>query len=505
MYKVLIVDDEYSIREGLTHLIRWGNLGFSICGSAGDGNTALEIIEAERPHLVLLDVKMPVMDGITLMDTLKKKDIHCKIIVISGYSEFEYARKALEIGAKTYMLKPVRAEELALQVTFVREELQREEELSKRMGFDLENASENVAINLLTGNSSQIVEKLNAEWHFKLPWKSYQIVATTRDNPASSQDPIREVFLQFCRQHLYCLAFTYGQYVGMLCGHGYLDSAKEALYERIAIDINRVSSKHHTLVAGHTVDTHRNLLESFMKIENVLKSDFLFKNTLYVILETHTNKTLSNAPLLNDATFMGLADSIKRGDPQKLERILENLRDGFVRNLWNEEKIKNTYCELLHQLNSSYSFIRQELSKDIQNTYLEIHRINNISSLHGFIKYKLQSLALTLSERPTGNEVSEVVRYIDGNFTCSGLSLKLLAEKFWYHPTYLGVLLKKHLGKSFNQYLLDLRLGYAKELLEKGDKPSTAAEKAGFTDTEYFRKLFKKTTGASPQKFRKRW
>lgn len=112
MYKVIIVDDENPIRKGLITYVNWAEMGFSVAGEASNGNDAIELIRELKPHVVLTDIKMPRCTGIELMEKIKKDNIDIKIVVLSGYDEFEYAKAALKAGAVDYLLKPIEFDKL---------------------------------------------------------------------------------------------------------------------------------------------------------------------------------------------------------------------------------------------------------------------------------------------------------------------------------------------------------------------------------------------------------
>ena len=106
-YRVLLADDEEEIRVGISRKIDWAGLGFQLVGEAENGQEALELAEQLRPDVVLTDIKMPFMDGLALSRIVREELPGIKIIIISGYDDFEYAREAISIGVDQYILKPV--------------------------------------------------------------------------------------------------------------------------------------------------------------------------------------------------------------------------------------------------------------------------------------------------------------------------------------------------------------------------------------------------------------
>lgn len=112
MIKVVIVDDEKMIRDGLVYTMPWDELQIEVVGSAGNGRAALDIIREKKPNLVFTDIRMSEMDGIELLQVLKQEMPNVKVVILSGYDDFQYAQKALKLGALDYLVKPVNADEL---------------------------------------------------------------------------------------------------------------------------------------------------------------------------------------------------------------------------------------------------------------------------------------------------------------------------------------------------------------------------------------------------------
>lgn len=126
MLKILIVDDEYFCRQGMKQLIPYEEYGFTVCGEAKNGLEALEQVEALKPNIVLLDINMPKMDGIEFASVIKEKRINIKIIILTGYREFDYAKEALNLGVHDYLLKPLDVDELIAPLLSLKDLIQKE-------------------------------------------------------------------------------------------------------------------------------------------------------------------------------------------------------------------------------------------------------------------------------------------------------------------------------------------------------------------------------------------
>jgi len=116
VFKVLIVDDEERIRNGLTTIIDWEAHGFTVCGSAGNGREGIERAKEEKPDLMLVDIRMPGIDGIQMIERLQEEGIFCRYLILSGAKDFEYAQRAIDLRVAAYLLKPVSRDELSERV-----------------------------------------------------------------------------------------------------------------------------------------------------------------------------------------------------------------------------------------------------------------------------------------------------------------------------------------------------------------------------------------------------
>ena len=112
LYKIMLVDDEEEVRKSIINKIDWADAGFEVIGDAENGKDALEKIEQNEPDVVLTDIKMPYMDGLTMAETIRQLYPSVKIVIFSGFDEFEYAKKAIKLNVIEYILKPVNVEEL---------------------------------------------------------------------------------------------------------------------------------------------------------------------------------------------------------------------------------------------------------------------------------------------------------------------------------------------------------------------------------------------------------
>lgn len=133
LYRIILVDDEEEVRKSIIRKIDWEAVGFSVVGDAENGEDALEKIEALEPDVVLTDIRMPYMDGLTLAERIRQKYPSMKIVIFSGFDDFEYAKKAIKLNVTEYILKPVNVEELTAILKRIRGNLDEEIELKRNV------------------------------------------------------------------------------------------------------------------------------------------------------------------------------------------------------------------------------------------------------------------------------------------------------------------------------------------------------------------------------------
>ena len=139
LYRIILVDDEEEVRKSIIRKIKWEENGFLVAGDAENGEDALEKIELLEPDLILTDIRMPYMDGLTLAERVRQKYPSMKIVIFSGYDDFEYAKQAIKLNVTEYILKPVNVEELTAILQKIKANLDQEIEQKRNVNLLREN------------------------------------------------------------------------------------------------------------------------------------------------------------------------------------------------------------------------------------------------------------------------------------------------------------------------------------------------------------------------------
>ncbi|MDP4088431.1 MAG: response regulator transcription factor [Bacillota bacterium] len=513
MLKVLIVDDEPKAREGLREFIPWEEYGFSICGEGVDGQDALEKIAALNPDLVLIDIRMPGMYGIDVMKYACEKGFKGKFIVLTGFSDFEYARNSLRLGVRSYILKPIDEEELTEAVKNARQEILKENQLKKKVEssdrFLKSITLSNIILGIEKPDDFESEDRLNGL--FK-SCRNFQ-VALIHGRSFLESSGVGEEILSGISELLNTSDNV--DVVGIDKNAALLikntspqQSSKilERLYKRIGKSINMEVS----IALGRLVDEADNIPQSYRDAVKLLELGF-FQDEIKVVswdavtsklgLDTHEPGSME----ISDYTEE-LFTFIEVNDKEKVTEVLNGLILYFVRSGYSMDKIKgiaiNICVELKEKITANYSGIKDEVpSCDaiLQNIYEKA----NLYALMNYLNEVFCSISDKACNDSADSVIKRILNYIDKNYYKS-LRLEGLGEIFNYNSAYLGKIFKSYTGDNFNNYLDKVRIENAKILLsQKSMKIYEVSEKVGYSSMNYFYEKFKKNVGVSPKEFKK--
>lgn len=487
MYKVFIVDDEPIIREGLKKIINWDGCGFKIVGEAGDGLEAFEKISKLKPDLCIIDIKMPEIDGLELISKIKEIKNDTKILILTGYPEFDYAQRAIDLGVEGYILKPVDPEILLDKLNKLYIQLEKEKIL-------LENSKERILEKLLKGYLELNDEEVNRIFNLNLPWKSYQVILIYSEKERDCYRIFKELlrFFSFC--------FIVEGRVGVVIE----DFVKER--RKLLTLKNFLKNKfedYFIFSVGNKVSSIKQINCSYKTALSLLQKRFLYENKGFLI--SSERSCLSN--LKGSFDFKDkIIKAIESFDFIALDVLLEEKMRLHIANEDEEHEIKLSYFDLYINVITSLSFQYSKF-KDFSEKYLkkrifdEFYNKKTLLDLHNYIKDLFLDVFKDFSEIVGSSPFWKIAEYIEANYY-KDLKLKNIAREFGYNPCYLGKIFKKYTGEKFNTFLDKVRICKAKDLLISGMKVVDVAEKVGYKDLDYFVYKFKKYTGKSPQSFK---
>lgn len=525
MYKVIIVDDEDLIREGLKTFVNWNDMGFTVAGEASNGNEAFDLIQNFKPHVVLTDIKMPCCTGIELMQKIKDSNINCKIVVLSGYDEFDYVKKALEVGAVDYLLKPIKFDKLIEVFSKIKTDYDREikEHIKTNKAFNL--LKEQFFVKLVYGiikDKDEIFKQLE-ELDAKFDFEYYTAVIVEIDDYVEISNKVKKNdvdLLKFMVKNIadeicmplgmaYTINGNDGESVvviGVDCSKR--DDIKPVI-SHMKVCLDKVLDFTTTISIGELCKEISGISYSYISAKEISKFKFrLGKNRVFYGKDTDCN--------IISSQLKSEAETIENTD-NKIILMLQNydlngineLIDQIFLKLDDKDLIYKEFYSIINLISKFVEKNNKNLSDIIDKKALRYDSVIKKETLEDIIRELKEIFTKVLQYfkvtdfKNTSRVVEEMKDYVE-NHLGEDISLDILAQKVHMHPMYLSKIFKKESGMTFISYLTDIRVNKAKELMQDITlKTYEISQKVGYYSPKHFSKVFKSITGVTPTEYRK--
>ncbi|TXK84597.1 response regulator [Paenibacillus sp. N3.4] len=530
MNKVIIVDDDSIIRKGLSLTIPWEQHGFTLVGSARDGEEGLSLIKAMQPDLLITDIRMPYMDGFQLTEAVKEKFPHIKIIMLTSFDEFELAHRALKLKVFDYLLKPVDNQLLLDTAKRAMAELEYENEMKRKVIEGMPLLRQRFFGKMIKEKLSDDDIRSHSEFlNFNLPKAKYVVILLKADDYSypDYQNRFGKEMLKYCILNV-AEETVLSEYEGIVFDSDdgeiviiYYGEGKQDLIEQISIQIaetiranvEKFLKTTVTVGIGFIYDNPGDVSRSYRDAKAAIEFRHMIgTNRVLTVGDTGLPPTSSTEIILN-----GLENEfvmkVKLGLKKEAHAILDNIEQRVleikfvslvqVRLIGIEisllmfkelEEIVKRNAKFKDSLESFYSY------------YSELERFQTVQDIFDSIR-QLTARFMDISNRQreiqTQSMVHKAIDYIENNFGMEGLSLQDVARYVHISPTYLSILFKKEKNITFSDFLLQSRMKAAIEMLRiSGLKSYEVAEKVGYSNPQYFSQCFKKYTGFSPTDYK---
>lgn len=499
--KVVFIDDEPLIRKGLQVIIPWSDYGFTEFFEAENGMEGLEIIMAENPELVLLDIQMENMSGLSLAKKARENDFVGRIIILTGYSDFEYAKSAIDYGVTSYLLKPVNPELLKEAVLKSLDELQKERLVSIYNNQPAHQAKNRILTSILLGDISYSPDLENI-CNLRLDSSYYRLVSLYIDN---DKDLKQNSLLAELKKRYNFAVFSSEQLVLILTN----PAQEQALYRQLQGYWD--NNPHSALIAiiSSKAESHEQLSDLYNESQSIYQDIYYYKKKCSNMLSADSLPRSGSEPdSINLISLTErLIDQILLLQNAEVEKCIDSLLAYFIVRKPPRDSIGfillNCYTQICSRLLSHYPKLECEIAdkeKFTAHLYTDRYLCDSIA----YFNSQLQKAISFIKFDSQGSPCQRICQYINENLS-SQLKLKTIADIFGYNSAYLGKLFARETGDHFNIYLDKRRIEKAREYLEKGFSVSQACELSGFTSTDYFTKKFRKYVGVLPSEYKRRY
>ncbi|GMK40930.1 hypothetical protein PCCS19_39860 [Paenibacillus sp. CCS19] len=484
MHTVLIADDEPWVVYGIKSLVDWESLGFALIGEAYNGPSALKAIRECKPEVVISDIRMPGLSGIELLDCIRREGLKTNVILISGYAEFEYAQKAIRLGAFDYLLKQVDKSKLSETLTRLKTSMEENQEAQKELDlflddlFDLFEPEHQIKIHNFVSNRGLTGFDFP---HFRFISCLYPHVTVSGKGPG-----------EITGAGLKGLRFRTGlNKVSYLLNYdefhnpsAFLDFISENLSGAESVGISSIG------------------LFSTPIAKLFQESDVALFTSCFVPERRIIGYKAEDCAASLSKTILQLELAVKE---QKREHIFKGLEELYGECLDRQlpiDQISTIYNQLVSIIYKYFGGSDNTGEIDYMNYDQIVRHYGSIAQLFDRIKtiFGQQHVEDLLISNET---MRKIIEFIDAGYK-EDLMLGDISKRFNISIGYLSTLIKKETGKTYTDYVAAKRLNLAKELL--GDASLSIqeiVERVGYKDYFYFNKLFKKHFGITPSKYRK--
>ncbi|WP_312149802.1 response regulator [Paenibacillus odorifer] len=523
--RVLLADDEPVILRGLKKLISWEKLGLTIVGEASDGIELKQQIEDCDPDLIISDISMPGYTGIDIIREIHEAGRAVKVIFISAYQEFTYARQALQYGALDYLVKPVNKNQLeqvvSKAVSLIRQETEGERNKEKLNHYEQRNRRltiEELLDKLTDGNKGTADTLLDMGIIALSRYVSICLVETDESSGQPSRWEERErklidfalsnIIKETVEQSDNSYMFRKGERFCILLQHEYAEEPA-----RIALDLHdKITSflkLKVTLGVGNPVDGMDDADESYRQALKALNYKyFTGPNRVIPVKESrYESETLIQAPLHEIQSALGIAMKLQHKEQieQECLRLFQTIRQTAGGN--RNQAVSTVYNTFL-QLEQELIQFGVEAGPSLQDTNPILERLANYSTFQEVeedFRVLLNKMSGQIGSRMGSKELkqlSQVKTYIEEHYP-ENITLESMAGMMFMNSYYFSSFFKKHTGQNFKNYVTEVRMNHALRLLLQSDMMVyEIADSVGYNNARHFSDMFKKKYGKLPQEYK---
>ena len=543
MLKIFLAEDEVVVRETIKRMIPWEELGFELVGEAADGEMALPLLIRQQPDLLITDIKMPFMDGLTLARLAKKEIPGLKVVILSGYDDFNYAKQAIGIGVEDYLLKPITKNALIERLSEIRsryehEKTQKEyyEKFQREMQAYEKNSSRDF-FEALVGGSMDMMEvyKRAEKLGLDIVAEAYNVLIFTmncdedfsgqRDEYSSWEAESLELLENFFAGHSSAMLFRSNIFSYGVLLKGQRETIEEntrACVDEIRKILSRQDGRREWFLAvGQSVERLSQIQKSYHTASRAFSQRYLYDENILYYDEMETMEHPGGQAETEDNAYLQKVD-VNALNPAILQKFLSNglqeETENFVKDYFyaiGQEPMESLVFRNYVILNVRFSVIsfikglgcdtNEMESADTEEVLAESGK--NMESAIAYAK-KMISQAIEIRDQNSGNKNRSILKtavdFIDSHYMEEDISLNTVANVANVSSNHFSALFSQNMGQTFIEYLTSLRMDKAKELLRCTSKRSSEiAGEVGYKDAHYFSYLFKKTQGMTPSEYRK--
>lgn len=530
-YSVLLVDDEEDVIRIIMKKLDWESMGLVIIGHAANGVEALEMAEELSPDIVMTDIKMPYMDGLTLCKKLKELSRTIRVIIFSGFDEFEYAKEAIKMEAAEYLLKPVNAVELKEVFERVKNDLDREldekRNTDKLRAYYMESLpvlQESFYMALLEGRiAPEQIGRYMDSYQVQLQGPYYVVAVLHLSQQSLEEESRMDPFLQAVSVRKFAEEQVEDRwrsrvviYLGDIIMISQMHSREEMLeytneMDRLCRMAKKVCNARITAGIGYLCDNLEQLPLSYQGAKQAVSYRVLYGNTRAIsISEVEPVEHVElNWEDVYSTYIQQIMKKVRVGEQDGLEKAISQFTEWLSGEQISMQKYRIVMMELVAELfrfTASHNLNPENVFGGNGDVYSQVLQMESAEVLDRWLRRvctNLQNAVMNERQDSTKFFVKNAEEYVKEHFADQDLGVDEVCRKLNVSAAYFSTIFKKETGKTFVRYLTDYRMEKAVNMLMTGnEKTYVIAEKVGYAEPNYFSYVFKKQFGMSPSKYK---
>lgn len=501
MRKIMLIEDEELILQGLKNIIDWEALEMQVVHMAHNGEEGLRLFQEEPVDIIVTDINMPVMDGLAFLKEVRETDRRARCIILTGYDEFEYARKAVSLDVEDYILKPINEEKLEAVL------IQSDEKLKE---FDRKNASDPdekaawiqfVRGNLTAEEAAEYVEDLPKADGTKTIYAAIMKLNMESLKKAKVTDVLME--LQQGERPVHAVYLEADTVLILF----FCETEDEVLCRQFFTSLQDEIESNYGILSFISVGTpfreYGQLPDSYAKAKKLQKYHVIEGYGSCMFQEQIHNRQ-SEDILFDNALFRKML--LKK----EKEEVLRYIEDLFINNIKKKTAVDDLYqmcikmAMLLQDIKSEYKLQGKRNMQNLTEMIGKIFQAEDLFAIKTIFIGETVEIITCLHEEDSlyTPVVKQILSEVQKNYK-EDMNLKTLSYKYHMNASYLGQIFQKEVGCSFAQYLSNTKNGIAKDLiLNTNMRINDIAQAVGYQDTSYFYRKFKQCYGVSPASLR---
>ncbi|RIX59564.1 response regulator [Paenibacillus nanensis] len=487
MLKAVLFDDEHIVIKGLAKLIVWSECGVELVATAQDGLSALEAIRTHKPDIVMTDIRMPGIDGLELIRTIREEAPETACIVFSGYNEFDYVKKAIQLGVIDYLEKPITLDKIREGIGKAVDRIRERSEMTKLKEQRKKDLLEEAALNLLLYGDEAALSAWMEQFGEDARRVSAVTVLAVSDERFRLEDGefYRTVHIRNGRENLLALFH----------------------FEPLRDDWQRQLSHLNGLTVG-SGRTYRSLgdaARSYKEALRALRYGKYLEGTGWISFEElgDPHAIQPDVTEKEEELLFDLRLGEKEGFMTKLDELLESFKSSAV----DPDVAEIELLRIVLQCADAAKETGGNMAELIPQGYApqrELRDAQTRGEAAGWLREELERIidwVVAVRQRSKHSAVEKALRYMEEHYG-RDLTQQEVADYVQMNVTYFSLLFKEQMGLSYIKYLTKIRMEKAKELLAEGVPIQTISERVGYYHARHFAEVFKKHTGLTPGQFR---